>query len=329
MKRRSMPVLTCFRTSAVALAATFFLSTTAFAADHVNVRFSWKLKGEYAHFFLAQDQGLYEENGVEPSFGEGAGSQAALGALIQGQEDLVVMPAIFAMSAILKGIPVKLIAIYHPKAPVAFISHPDTPVTTPKDMEGKTIAASVGETGTAYLDTFCALNAIDCGKIKLIQMDSQARVPQFLQNQVDMVSVYRTSDLPVVEDRTGTTYPTIDLGLNLPGLAVVSSEAAIENKPDVLRRFLAATDEAIQESRENPKAAAEALAKVWTVGPSIAVMENQVEATMAAIVPPAGRPDGWIDEAMITDALDLLATTETVDPSKPATDFYTNALLSE
>ena len=36
--------------------------------------------------------------------------------------------AIFALTAIQKGMPVKLIALYHPKTPIGIISFPDKPV---------------------------------------------------------------------------------------------------------------------------------------------------------------------------------------------------------
>ena len=99
------------------------LGAVAHASDDVNVRFSWKFKGEYAHMYLAQDMGFYKERNLNVRMGEGAGAPAALGALLQGQEDVVILPAIFAVSAIQKGMPVKIIALYHPKAPIVLISH--------------------------------------------------------------------------------------------------------------------------------------------------------------------------------------------------------------
>lgn len=212
----------------MALFAAIVCSSAVLATDDVRVRFSWKFRGEYRHLYLAQDRGFYAAKNLAVGMGEGAGSQAALGALVQGQEDVVIMPGIFAASAIQKGMPIKIIALYHPKTPVVMISHLDK--------------HAVGETGTSYLGTFCALNEIDCTKIKKVQMDAQSRVPQFLQNQVNAVNIYRTSDLPVLEQRTGIKFPILDLaqyGLVVPGLAAVTSDAAIEKKPDVLKRYLA------------------------------------------------------------------------------------------
>lgn len=311
---------------AIALSA----ASAAFAADQVRVRFSWKLKGEYAPLYLAQEKGLFAAKGLEVRMGEGAGSQAALGALLQDQEDVVILPGIFAISAIQKGIPVKLIALYHPATPVVIITHPEKPATTPKELEGKTIATAVGETGTSYLGTLCAVNKVDCDKIKRVHMDAQARVAQFLQKQVDAVSVYRSNDLPIIEKRVGKKFAVLDLpqfGLAVPGLSALSSDAIIAKRSDVLKRFLAAMDEAITMAKADPKAAAAALAKNWSGGPSLDIVEAQVQATMDAMASQADHAVGWIDPKIIDSSIELLKTEETIEKPRPANAFFTNDLL--
>jgi NitT/TauT family transport system substrate-binding protein len=302
-------------------------------AEEVKVRFSWKLKGEYGFFYLGEQKGVYKDAGVALKLGEGAGSQAALGSLIQGQEDAVILPGIFAISAIQKGMPVKIIALYQPETPIALISHADKAVTTPKDLEGKTIAHAVGETGTSYLDAFCEINQVDCSKVSKIQMDSQSRVPQFLQGQVDVVSVYRTNDLPVLEDRTGQTFPTLDMteyGLAIPGMAVVASDDGIAKRGAALKSFLAANAKAIEMTRSDPAAATAALKAVWQAGPSDKVVQQQIEATSASLHAPAdGKPLGWIDETAIVDALKLVGSAEDIGDPKPASTFYTNDFLTQ
>src|SRR5438552_13356287 len=85
------------------------VASRAAAEDQVKVRFSWKFKGEYAPLYLAQERGFFKRENLDVRSGEGSGAQAALGALIQGQEDVVVLQGVFALSAIQKDIPVKLI----------------------------------------------------------------------------------------------------------------------------------------------------------------------------------------------------------------------------
>ncbi|WP_029041305.1 ABC transporter substrate-binding protein [Cucumibacter marinus] len=306
--------------------------STAMAADEIDVRFSWKLKGEYGLFYYGQSEGFYEDNDITLNLGEGAGSQAALGALVQGQEDVVVMPAIFAISAIQRGMPVKIAALYQPAAAIALISHPDNPVLEPKDLEGKSIAHSVGETGTSYLGVFCAANNIDCDSINKVQMDSGSRVPQFIQRQVDAVSVYMTNDLPVLEARLDTEFPTLvlaDHGLAVPGMAAVVSNDGIAENSDALKRFLAATAKSIEATRADPIAATEALKSVWQAGPDNEVVLAQIEATSDSIPEASEHPVGWIDERLIAKSLEMLQTQDDLGELRPLGEFYTNELLSE
>src|SRR5262245_25851629 len=79
----------------MALAVVVGWSATARADDDVKVRFSWKLKGEYGPLYMAQAKVFFTANKLNVRLGEGAGAPAALGALLQGQEDVVILPGIF------------------------------------------------------------------------------------------------------------------------------------------------------------------------------------------------------------------------------------------
>jgi NitT/TauT family transport system substrate-binding protein len=279
---------------------------------------------------MAQEQGYYAKEKLAVRMGEGAGAQAALGALLQGQEDVVILPAIFALTAIQKGMPVKIVALYHPKTPLGIISFPDKPVKTPKDLEGKTIAHSVGETGTSYLDVFCKINNVDCSKVNKVQMNAQARMPQFLQRQVDTVSVYANNDLPLIEQQTKQKFVVLDMaqyGFSVPGLAAVTSDALIGSKPDVLKRWLRATAQGVADMKKDNDGATKAMLKNWSGGPDSGIVATQVKVTADAIPVPAGKTIGWIDEKVIVDALELLKSAGEIDAPKPASAFYTNALL--
>ena len=302
------------------------LTTTA---EELNVRFSWKMKGEYAPLYHTKAIGEFKSKGLSVNLGEGAGSQAALGALVQGQEDVVIMPAIFAMTAIQKGMPVKIAAVYHRSAPVVFISHPEAPILKPSDLEGKKLASAVGETGTSYLSTFCAINNIDCNKIKLIQMDRGARVPQFLQKQVDAVSAYLSNDLPILEKKTGIKFPVLNLGefgLEIPGMSAVVSDKGIKENSDALSKFLKALGSGMMATKDDPSAATASLRDSWDGAPSSEIVEAQVKATIDAVNFPTGKPVGWIDEGYIQATLDMLTEAGTIKDAKAATDFFTNDL---
>lgn len=317
-----------------ALTAILAVTTALFAGvacsqDSVNVRFSWKLKGEYAAFYLAQEAGHYGGAKLAVRLGEGAGAPSALGALIQGNEDIVILPGIFALSAIQKGMPIRIIALYHPKTPFVFVSHPERPIRVPADLEGKSLGTSVGDTATSYLTLFCNVNKVDCSKIKKVQMNAQTLVPQFLARQIDSTSVYKSNDLPALMQREAkiVTLDLVEFGMVIPGMAAVTSESNIANRPDVLKRFLAATATGFRDSKGDVAGASRAILKNWSGGPEPAIVQGQVKATMDAVPIYPARNIGWIDETLIASTLEMMKGVGEIDNPKPAGSFYTNALL--
>jgi NitT/TauT family transport system substrate-binding protein len=320
-----------FRVVACAIATSFALSSV-YAQDTFNVRFSWKLKGEYAPFYLAQQKGLFAKQSLNVRMGEGAGSEAALGSLIQGQEDVVVIPGIYAMSAVSKGMPIKIIALYQPKAPTGIVSHPDKPITTPKDLEGKTLAATVGDTTMDYLQVFCSENHVDCNKVKIVMMNVQARLPQFMNRQVDGMSTYWNIDLPQLEYSTHEKFALLDMvkyGQIVPGLSAVTSDADIAREPDKLKHFLLALSEGFDMTKDDVKGATEALRAAWQGAPAEEMVETQVRLSNQTFPVSAGKPRGWIDENVLKTALELLLKSGQIKEAKPISTYYTNELIAK
>jgi NitT/TauT family transport system substrate-binding protein len=319
------------RCIAVAFAAMTVAASSARAGESFNVRFSWKLKGEYAPFYLAQQKGMFAKEGLTVRLGEGAGSEAALGSMLQGNEDVVIIPGIYALSAISKGMPVKLVSLIQPVAPAGIVSHPEKPIATPQDLEGKSLAATVGDTTMDYLKVLCSQNHIDCAKIKIVMMNVQARLPQFMSKQVDGMSTYWNIDLPQLEYTSKEKFVLLDVGKygeRVPGLSVVTSDAAIARNPDKLKRFLRAMNQGFDAMSADVAAATQALQNAWEGGPPQAVVEAQVKLSNQTFPIILGKPRGWVEDKVIASALDLLKESGQISEAKPLNTYFTNNLLS-
>src|SRR5262245_45403403 len=119
--------------------------------DKLTVRFTWKLKGEYAPLYVALEKGYYKAEGLDVTLAEGNGAQNVLKLLAAGNEKFGYGPAVAAASATSQGLPVKVVALYQTSAPMGVIAFPETPLKVPKDLEGKRLAISVGEIGRAHV----------------------------------------------------------------------------------------------------------------------------------------------------------------------------------
>jgi len=300
------------------------------AAEKVTVRFTWKLKGEYAPLFVALDKGYYKAEGLDVDLAEGSGAQTVLKLLASGNEKFGYGPAVSAAQAVSQGLPVKVVALYQTKAPMGVISFPDVALKSPKDLEGKRLAISVGETFGDMLGPFTRINNVDIGKIQQIQMDSSARTSQFLTRKIDVMSVYLSNELPQIEKRAGVKFNVIkvtDFGLSVLGSSMYVSNEFAEQNPDTVKKLLRATAKGYRDAMANPKEAARIMEKRMVVPEQPDVLDQQVEATVVSTNAPAGKPIGWQTDADWQANLNLLKETGGITDIKPLGAYFSNAYL--
>jgi NitT/TauT family transport system substrate-binding protein len=299
-------------------------------AEKVTVRFTWKFKGEYAPLFVALDKGYYKAEGLDVDLAEGSGAQTVLKLLASSNEKFGYGPAVSAAQAVSQGLPVKVVALYQTEAPMGVISFPEVPLKTPKDLEGKRLAISVGETFGDMLGPFTRINHVDMAKIQQIQMDASARTSQFLTRKIDVMSVYLSNELPQIEKRAGVTFNLLkvaDFGLNLLGASLIVGNSFAEQNPQIVKKLLRATALGYRDAMADPKGAARAMAKYMRVPEDPDVLERQVEATVVSTNAPAGKPIGWQERADWEANLTLLKETGGVSEVKPLSAYYTNEYL--
>ncbi|MEA2967624.1 MAG: NitT/TauT family transport system substrate-binding protein, partial [Alphaproteobacteria bacterium] len=239
-------------------------------------------------------------------------------------------PAVSAAQAVNQGLPVKVVALYQTKAPMGVISFPDVALKSPKDLEGKRLAISVGETFGDMLASFTRINNVDIGKIQQIQMDSSARTSQFLTRKIDVMSVYLSNEWPQIEKRANVKFNILrvsDFGLNLLGASIIVGNAFAEQNPETVRKLLRATAKGYRDAMADPKAAAKTMAKYMKVPEDPEVLDRQVEATVLSTNAPAGKPIGWQEAADWQANLTLLKETGGLPEIKPLNAYYTNDYL--
>ena len=298
--------------------------------EKVTVRFTWKLKGEYAPLYVALEKGYYKAEGLEVALSEGNGAQNVLKALAAGNEKFGYGPAVAAAQAVSQGLPVKVVALYQTSAPMGVIAFPDTPLKGPKDLEGKRLAISVGETFGDMIRPFTRVNNVDINKIQLIQMDASARTIQFLTRKIDVMSVYLSNELPQIEKRAGVKFNVIkvtDFGLSVLGASMYVSNEFAEKNSETVKKLLRATAKGYRDAIKNPKEAAQIMAKYMAVPEAPDVLDAQVEATVVSTNAPAGKPIGWQADADWQANLNLLKETGSITDVKPLNAYFSNDYL--
>jgi NitT/TauT family transport system substrate-binding protein len=309
-------------------AATF--SGPAGALQKVVVRFTWKLKAEYAPLFVAREKGYYAAEGLDVQLAEGSGPTTVVKVIATGAEDFGFGPATVAAEAVSAGLPVQVVAVYQPAAPIAIVSFPGVPLDTPKDLEGRTLGLVPGETFGTLLPTFAKINNFDYKRVRVLQMELGAETAQFLLRKIDYTTLFVNNTLPLMERQASVKLRVMkiaDFGLKVLGASLfVNSEFAKRN-PQIVKKLLRATARGFVETARDPKRATEIIEKYLSINVDPNILEQQVVETVRAAPLVTGKPVGWQRETDWHDNLELLRTTNAIKGTRDLHSYYTNEYL--
>lgn len=295
-----------------------------------RLRFSWRLKSEYAFFLLAEQAGLYRANGLDMTFLEGSGASCTIADAIDDPSCLAVVPAGFALTAIESGAAARIVALYQRSANVVLLSRRGRPVVQPTDFAGKTVAHVEGEVGTSFLEHLCRLNGVDFAAINFVLTTSKDRIALFRRGAVDVISVYRTNDLRALQREFGDDLCVFDPGLHgltVPGMCVVAGETAMLSNGQAIGNFLTATAGAIIEMAEDAHGAIAAY-KARVEGMDTGLLHEQFEEILRSLDVGTGPLPGHVDHETMVRAVTFLSESGTLNGTLRPDRFYTNAFFA-
>lgn len=230
----------------------------------VSFRMNWKLTAPHAVYLLGKDLGFYEEEGIDLEILEGNGS-VTTGQLISNKSDTFGLADSAALIPIMaKGLPIKAVAMVTPASSLAVIARQDSGVRTLKDLEGKRIAVTAGDSITQIWPAVVAANDLNESRIQLVFVDAAAKIPTTLEGRTDALMgaagdqsfILRDNGVPVVD------LIFADHGVNVLNLGIFVHEDLMEDDPDLIRRFLRATKKSHEALEANRARALQLLANV-------------------------------------------------------------------
>ena len=144
------------------------------ARAQTNIRFilEWSFQGQHAMFTMPVDDGTYAKLGLNVSVDRGAGSGDTVAKVASGAYDLGFAD-IYSMIRFNDQNPDhKLIAVMmvDDKSALASEMIASSPIKTPQDLNGKTLASPVGDATRQLFPLFAAANKVDEKSIKWINV---------------------------------------------------------------------------------------------------------------------------------------------------------------
>jgi NitT/TauT family transport system substrate-binding protein len=285
------------------------------AMERVRVILNFRQDGGTAGYLLALSRGYFREVGLEVTIDGSGGSgdavtRTASGAYQIGTADLSTLVEFYTRNP--ASAPVFVSAL-HDVSPQAIISLAHSNINRPQDLVGKRIGQGAADATSRMFPAFCRINGVDMATMTRQQVTPALRDQMLLTRQVDAVTgfdqtVFFNLKANGVNPDTIKMMRYANFGMDLPGNGIIAGRAFLAEKPDVVRRFAAASTRCWHEVMANPTQAAAELKRLFPLLDETIEAERIVFIRDNLIVTPRTRAEGlgYITAARVADSIAMV-----------------------
>lgn len=220
--------------------------------EEVSVRLKWVHQTQFAGIYMAEKNGYYAAENLDVTI-EPVDYEQMLSSekVAQGKNTFGIGSADEVLVARSQGMPVRAIAVIYRINPLIYMSLGNTELRTPQDLIEKKLLISEGQS-TYLLNAL--LKAMNINPETLDIQRSPTFDPMECLQMADVCDAYATNGL-VSAQLQGLTAWAIwpsDYGVPFYADVLFTTDQMIEQKPDVVRRFLRATLKGWEAAIQNP-----------------------------------------------------------------------------
>ncbi|CAN5668256.1 ABC transporter substrate-binding protein [soil metagenome] len=265
---------------------------------------------QFAQFYRAQQQGYYRDAGLEVEF-QNRIDPDLVTLVGQGALDMGMGDGTSVIAAVAQGIPVRYAASIYARFPSVVYASAASGIVAPDDLAGRSLGIP-GRFGSSWimLQALLASAGMTPDDVAIQLYPDFGQMVGLREGQVDAATGFANNE-PVQLQRAGFAVNVlrVDEITPLPGPGLIVGEAALRDKPDALRRFVAATLRAMDEIIADPAAGLEdSIAFVPDLGQQrdaqLAVLEATIEMWQSPYTLENGL--GAIDGAAWTESIEFM-----------------------
>jgi NitT/TauT family transport system substrate-binding protein len=256
------------------------LARGASALDSIVFQANWLIQGENAYMVAGRDKGFYREEGIDLEIKRGFGSGDTVKKIVGGAATVGTADMGIVMLAIVREqLPIKCISAEYSYSPQGFWVLASSDIKSIKDLAGKRAGVTPGNSLMVYFPLVAKANDLDPSKLTFVTMEASALLPTLLAGQIDAMPGFAT----VFDLRNAETsaqgkplrdFPFAKHGLKVYGECQFVAEATIKGKPDLIARYMRATQKSLRWASANPEETARLLSAAYPELKEASVLVN-------------------------------------------------------
>ncbi len=231
---------------------------------------------DFLGFYVAIENGYFEEQGLKPEVRIMAGGAEIMPALLGGSLDIGITNTFSHVLAADNGFDLKMItpgSIESRAKPMhALFVGADSPIRTAKDIEGKNLAVNtLNNIDHVLLQDWLEHNGADPAKVRFVEIPFPQQPAALAQGKIDVSAV--SAPFTTIEQSQGArliAHHYVDVVDRTMGAYFVAANDWLQNNSDVAKRFAAAVARGTEFGLRDEAAARRILAKHLKLEPGLA-----------------------------------------------------------
>jgi ABC-type nitrate/sulfonate/bicarbonate transport system substrate-binding protein len=265
------------------------------SADNVTLQLNWFHEAEFVGYYVADAKGFYAANQLNVDILEGGPGDAAIGHVLDKTADFAISSFGEQRDVVAEKGPTVAVMAAFQIPPLVIFSLSESGIREPADLVGRRVGVST-DYWKGILDDTLKAAGVDPAKVTEVKVKAED-LQALYDHKVDAWLGY-AQDEPIQAEVAGHEITDIfpaDYGVGgYEGLVLVN-ESTIKNDPDLVRRFVQASQQGWRYAVEHPDEAAQILLK-WAPEPGLEFQKLAVRAVGPLVDTPQA-PVGWIDAA--------------------------------
>lgn len=294
----------------------------------VAFQLNWTGGGPNAGFAVAKADGLYEQAGLDVELVQGTGSGPAVQLVASHQVDIAFADATAVTQLIAKGADMRVVATVYQASPNTVEVLSESGIGSIADLRGKQVGVPQGASNASMLPLLLEANGLTESDLDLINLPSTSRVPALLQGDVDAILGGVDSSSVQLEQQNADyeAFLWADHGVGTVAQSIFANDSYLEQNPEIVRKFIAASLQGWVAAMQDPEHAAQALKDVFPD-----VVEETALLELNGIVPllcsSGAKFVGRAEAENWTRTQDLLSRVDLLPAGRDPASYYTDDFL--
>ncbi|MGY2083252.1 ABC transporter substrate-binding protein [Blastococcus sp. SYSU DS0539] len=272
---------------------------------------------DVAPIYLGDQQGFFEDCGLDLTLETGQGGAAIVPAVVSGQSQFGFSNITSLLLAASEGLPLRVVANGVASTGEqgadfgAVVTTPDSGITGAADLAGRTVAVNtLNNIGTTTVRESVRAAGGDPDSVQFVELPFPEMPAALEQGNVDAAWVVEPFlALATDEGAQVVTSNFVDTADDLTVAAYFTSEQYAQENPEAVQCFSDAMAQSLEYAQENPDAVREILGEYTQIDPAIAeamtlpAWPAEVNRDSVQTLSDLAVEDGLLDEAPDLDAL--------------------------